>query len=73
MLLRKDGSVIGSNIIHTSLNLPQVTYYIHNAQLSDGGVYDAEYIGTYTMLFTNQLHITVVEINFTTSSSQGKW
>ena len=73
MILRKNGSpVIGSNVNHTSLDLPQVNYYIHNAQLSDSGVYDAEYIGTHSMLFTNQILVTVVAICIITSSSQSK-
>ena len=39
VILCNDGlPVSGSNINHTSLNLLQVTYYIHNVQPMDSGV-----------------------------------
>ena len=74
MILRKDGlSVSGSNVNHTSLNLLQVTYYIFNVQPKDSGVYDAEYNGMHATLFTNKMSIKVIEINYTSSSSQCKY
>jgi len=73
MILRKDGQPVrGSNINHTSLSLPEVTYYIPDAQIMDSGVYDAEYFGICTMLFTNKVTIIVIEINQTSSSSPSK-
>lgn len=69
-ILHKDGSPLNRpNINHTSLSLPQVTYYIHNAQPMDSGVYNAEYSSTHATLFTNNVFIRVIEINTTVTTT----
>ena len=74
MILHKDGSsVTGQNINHTALNLSPVTFYIHNAQLMDSGIYYTEYNGMHATLFSNEISIEVVRLNSTSSSSDGKY
>jgi len=64
MILYKDGSAVnGLNVNHTSLSLFPVTYYVHNAQLMDSGVYYAEYNGMHATLFSNEISIEVVRSN----------
>ena len=68
--LYKDGSpLMRSNVSHTSLSLSPVTYYIHNAQPMDSGIYYAEYFGTHASLLSNYISIEVIRPNDPTSSS----
>ena len=70
-VLHKDGDLFSRlNINITVLDNKNTIYHLYNAQATDNGEYQAEYIGTHPILFTNTLFISVTSINPNSTTSQ---
>ena len=70
-VLRKDGDLFNrSNINVTVLDNKTIIYHLYDAQPTDSGVYQAEYIGTHPILFTNELFIIVTSLNPSSTMSE---
>ena len=70
-VLRKDGNLFSrSNINITELDNKYTIYHLYNAQATDSGEYQAEYVGTHPILFTNTLFIIVTSLNPNSTTSQ---
>lgn len=66
----KDGDHINNpnRTNHSVITSPNITFYIFNAQFSDGGVYQFKFISPHADLYTNRLSIKINPSSTTTKS-----